>query len=72
MAKTEYGTTYYSPADLTAEATSTAKGHQCPECQRQVRVSKWELAIGGSHTPALMVHTRCPVHDYYLTLGCAI
>jgi uncharacterized protein with PIN domain len=69
MAVTEYGTTYYSSADLTHEAKSAATGHLCPECNRQLRVSSWELAVGASHTPALMVHTRCPRHDYYLTLG---
>ena len=72
MATTEYGTTYYSSADLTHEAKSAAAGHLCPECNRQLRVYKWELAVGGSHGPALMVHTRCPRHDYYSTLGHAI
>ena len=72
MATTEHGTTYYSSADLTREARATAKGHKCPECQREVRAYNWELALGKSHEPCLIVTTKCRHHDYYLTLGCAI
>ena len=72
MATTENGTTYYTSADLTREARATAKGHKCPECQRQLRAYNWELALGKSHSPSLMVHTKCPDHLYYVTLTCAI